>query len=91
MDNSIGVDLIKQEREKQVLKHGFDSKHDLQYTDKELLRAAYTYLRVVLWPDTPWQSTWPWDKEWFKDDGYIENLKKVGALVAAEIDRLQIN
>ena len=34
---------------------------------------------------------WPWDLEWFKPSPYdrIRELVKAGALIAAEIDRLQ--
>jgi hypothetical protein len=33
---------------------------------------------------------WPWDKEWWKpSDDPTRNLVKAGALIAAEIDRLQ--
>lgn len=33
---------------------------------------------------------WPWDREWWKPSDYpIRNLVKAGALIAAEIDRLQ--
>lgn len=36
-------------------------------------------------------SLWPWDKEWWKPspDNRIRELAIVGALAAAEIDRLQ--
>jgi hypothetical protein len=34
---------------------------------------------------------WPWDKGWWKPtpDNRIRELEKAGALIAAEIDRLQ--
>ena len=34
---------------------------------------------------------WPWDMKWWKpsDEDPIRNLVKAGALIAAEIDRLQ--
>lgn len=85
---SIGINLINEERNKQLLKHGFGPKHDLQYTNRELLKAAYVYLLHVTFPNyARWDEEWPWDDNWLKDDGDIENLKKVAALVAAEIDR----
>lgn len=35
-------------------------------------------------------SLWPWDAEWWKPtDDRIRELTKAGALIAAEIDRLQ--
>lgn len=34
--------------------------------------------------------SWPWDEEWLKvSDDPVRNLVKAGALIAAEIDRLQ--
>lgn len=32
---------------------------------------------------------WPWDESWWKPEDPIRNLVKAGALIAAEIDRLQ--
>lgn len=33
---------------------------------------------------------WPWDEEWWKPSlDPIRNLEKAGALIAAEIDRLE--
>jgi len=35
-------------------------------------------------------TSWPWDEEWWKpDNDAVRNLAKAGALIAAEIDRLQ--
>lgn len=37
-----------------------------------------------------WRNGWPWDAKWWKpSDDPIKNLVKSGALIAAEIDRLQ--
>jgi len=39
----------------------------------------------------PNQITWPWDNEWYKPtpENRVRQLVKAGALIAAEIDRLQ--
>ena len=37
------------------------------------------------------EEDWPFKMEYFKDEGYVENLKKAGAFIAAELDRLNIN
>jgi hypothetical protein len=31
---------------------------------------------------------WPWSLSWWKPKGRIRNLERAGALIAAEIDRL---
>jgi hypothetical protein len=37
-----------------------------------------------------WRNGWPWDQKWWKpSDDPVKNLVKAGALIAAEIDRLQ--
>lgn len=37
-----------------------------------------------------WRNGWPWDMKWWKPSkDPIKNLIKAGALIAAEIDRLQ--
>ena len=37
------------------------------------------------------EETWPFEKQHFNNEGYVENLKKAGAFIAAELDRLNIN
>lgn len=83
-----GVELIAEERQEQIEKHGFDETNDKHYKSEELKRAAV----FVLTGDDEWYPrTW---SSWFgvkmdsKTDP-IERLKIAGALIAAEIDRLQ--
>lgn len=79
-----GVELITIERQEQIEKHGFDISMDSRYVNDELIDAAMQYLGSDLidcWPDS-------WDRKWYKTDGRINELKRAGALIAAEIDRL---
>lgn len=40
--------------------------------------------------DSRLPTWWPWDESWWRpSDDPIRNLEKAGALIAAEIDRLQ--
>lgn len=56
---------------------------------KELLDDA-DWREGVLRNDEPVPHVWPWDASWFRpSDDLIRNLVKAGALIAAEIDRLQ--
>lgn len=91
-----GIEQIAEERAKQIVKHGYTSGHDSGYTNKELLYAALAYLKTAIGTDNTLIASypvedWPWDISTFHDDGYVENLKKVGAFIAAELDRLNIN
>ncbi len=84
-----GLELITEERVKQISKYGYTGYHDTYYKDKELLRAALAYLNEAINSDG--EKDWPFDKQYWKSEDYVSNLKKVGAFVAAELDRLQLN
>ena len=71
-----------------------------EHTSNELIKAASVYLGIVGFeeryhglvhdPKYPGMVGWPWDVSWWKpSDSPIRNLVKAGALIAAEIDRLQ--
>jgi hypothetical protein len=85
-----GVELIAEERQEQIEKHGFDATHDDdQYHSGGELIDAVRYLLTGLpgfWPKS-------WDKKWEQKFAEkmpgVETLKVAGALIAAEIDRLQ--
>lgn len=100
MSKMTGVELIAAERERQVSVEGWTPEHDDTHHDASLTRAgmSYTYSarRQILGATKefgllkPWQSLWPWHDEWWKPSADpIRNLVKAGALIAAEIDRLQ--
>jgi hypothetical protein len=87
-----GGDLIIDERERQMAVEGWTPEHDDSYTDGALRDAAICYA-LVCDPRTEVRTSgpiWPWDDAWWKpSDDPIRNLVKSGALIAAEIDRLQ--
>lgn len=101
-----GIQLILEERERQIILHGFDGKHDSQHQTGEMVDAALCYGAVASavvrgstaeeWPVGMFNGfsdsliEWPWeDDAWKPSDDPIRNLVKAGALIAAEIDRLQ--
>jgi hypothetical protein len=101
---SSGADLIAAERRRQIDVEGWGAANDDGNTCYELLTAAAIYIsssRLTLacarhgvdaapaieslvadWPRT-------WHPKWFKSTTAIRDLVKAGALIAAEIDRLQ--
>lgn len=99
-----GVELIAEERKRHE-KIGWTTEHDDEHSAGALAVAGASYALDVAsrlavangseyWADeyaTHSQSIWPFDAEWFKptpkDD--IRELVKAGALIAAEIDRIQ--
>jgi len=77
------------ERRRQVEAEGWTPEHDDQHSNGEMARAASCYItnkeRRHL-PTVPLK--WPWSDAWWKPDGYRRNLVKAGALILAEIERL---
>ena len=100
-----GIELIKDERKRQIEKEGWTPEHDAQHCNSELAEAAACYCikgdTVVSWFTSKVQAhakitlerslIWPWDRKWWKPtpDDRVRELVKAGALIAAEIDRLQ--
>lgn len=100
--NQTGAELIAQERERQISQEGWTPDLDDTHVCREMAWAAMCYVRhycqrawVLDEGDIPnYQSEtapdeWYWDTGWWKPKGKIEDLVRAGALIAAEIDRLQ--
>jgi hypothetical protein len=85
-----GIQLIAAERKRQVTKEGWTAKHDDGHKRFQLTRAAISYAQSGADMLATWD--WPWELEdWKPSKEPIRNLVKAGALIAAEIDRLQRN
>lgn len=90
-----GAERIAAERQRQLDEEGWTPEHDDAWDSGELIEAAGCYARgasprYVHFRNGRVPGDWPWDDEWFKhSDDPIRNLEKAGALIAAEIDRLQ--
>lgn len=84
-----GHQLIAAERRRQVRSEHWLAYHDDRHKNQELAKAASRYIRANTSPDVS-LGEWPWEESWFKPSpDAIRNLVKAGALLAAEIDRLQ--
>ena len=85
-----GVELIADERIRQIEEEGWTAEHDSKYRDESLVKAAKCYIDADSTNRSYVPVTWPWGYEWWKPSGdRIRDLTKAGALIAAEIDRLQ--
>lgn len=96
-----GAELIAAERQRQIDVEGWTAEHDDAHTKCQMLiagcgYATLTYMQVHNSPEllelaqTIPPPDWPWEKNWWKPStNPIRNLIKAGALIAAEIDRLQ--
>lgn len=125
-----GVELIAEERLRQVEVEKWDYSHDADYSHGELIGAAGCYVANALSKQLEdhfgtkksplsrfqiydfgeknflvnsgdrgdrqvkkagWEDAWPWDEKWDKRKKHdkIRSLVIAGALIAAELDRLQ--
>lgn len=88
-----GIELIAQERQEQIEKHGKTVEYDVENnSDKQLRWAAERLLASDEKALPDWQPAPGWDKELFDkmyEKPYKERLIIAGALIAAELDRLQ--
>ena len=98
-----GIELIADERKRQIEKEGWTGEHDAEHVHGELAQAAMCYADpnpnkdplgskapIVLHPSHT-TVKWPFSPDWWKPspDDRIRELVKAGALIAAEVDRLQ--
>jgi hypothetical protein len=92
-----GAVAIKAERQRQIDREGWTAAHDDEHAEAEMVAAALCYASCAA-QQARGQSVamgnilahWPWERSWWKpSDDPIRNLTKAGALIAAEIDRLQ--
>lgn len=90
-----GVELITDERKRQVEEEGYTIQNDCDWQSHgELATAALCYIITddqMSNYDFDLDLMWPWDWEYYKPcpNDRIRELVKAGALIAAEIDRLQ--
>lgn len=78
------------ERQRQQSVEGWMPEHDDEHCNGELAMAAVCYINetgtVNRNGGKPWG--WPWDASWWKPNARRRNLVKAGALILAEIERI---
>lgn len=95
-----GIEFIAEERLRQIEVEGWTAEHDKQHKNGELALVAAYYamdeqqrFNELSTNDSPSDppTSFPWDKKWWKPtpEDRIHELQKAGALIAAEIDRIQ--
>lgn len=86
-----GIEIIAEERQRQIEVEGLTPNHDNEHAIGEMANAASCYAMIpALRPASFPPAHWPWLDGWKPTpDDRIRELAKAGALIAAEIDRLQ--
>lgn len=95
-----GIELIAEERQRQIEVEGWSIAHDDEHKDFELGYAARCYEQEPAERDLMGGETdlktgvpqdWPWDDEYWKPtpDNRVRELQKAGALYYAEQQRIE--
>lgn len=84
---------IADERRRQIEVEGWDEAHDDAHADGALAKAAGSYAIFTASPHYGGPGfahpvQWPWSPHWFKPTDRRNDLVKAGALIVAEIERL---
>jgi len=93
-----GVEMIAAERRRQAEVEGWTAAHDDTHARGEMALAAAVYATPVPLFEkrerrgvVEFADAWPWHPRWDKREKHerLKQLAIAGALIAAEIDRLQ--
>lgn len=87
------------ERRRQIESEGWDADHDDKHSDGSLAQAAACYAsNAATWAEhgkkdlryemLPVSFRWPWSASWWKPKSQRQDLVRAGALILAEIERL---
>jgi len=79
---------VMAERRRQVEQEVWTPEHDDQYDGGELSLAASCYALAGDGPHATVPEDWPWGYDWWKPRDDRANLVKAGALILADIERL---
>lgn len=74
------------ERLRQISVECFNAPHDDEHWSEELAFAAACYATADEGDEPP--AVWPWESQWWKPKDRRRNLVRAGALILAEIERL---
>ena len=83
-----GIEQIAEEQLKQISKY---SNINTNLNNNKLLFGALSYLNAAIYGESVGNEDWPFEQIYWHYEGYVESLKKAGAFIAAELDRLQVS
>lgn len=83
-----GVELIAEERQRQIEVEGYDAKHDFNEPLNSIVAAAISYAMVDI-NRRDAELWWNWGFRYWKPKDRKRNLIRAGALIAAALDKIQ--
>lgn len=91
MVSASAINDVISERLRQVDEEHNSIVQDDEYTNNELVRAAFCYASphaVGREPSATPSNQWPWGAEWWKPKNRRRDLVRAAALLVAEIERM---
>ncbi|MFA4974574.1 MAG: hypothetical protein WC683_18370 [bacterium] len=88
LEESDAVKDVKAERRRQIEAEGWDAEHDARHAAGDLADAAACYAATDKDLRYGVPFGWPWGDNWWKPTTRRRDLVKAGALILAEIERL---
>ncbi|MCH6940681.1 hypothetical protein BEC63_19655 [Escherichia coli] len=85
---SNAVQSVIAERQRHQSAEGWTPEHDDQYSKSQLLWASSCYVLNAIHPFNRIPFDWPWTPEWWKPTNPRRDMVKAGALILAEIERI---
>lgn len=82
------IEDIAAERRRQIEVEGWHAEHDDKHIDGSMGLAAAAYATAYQDEIGYGASLWPWEWEWWKPKDRRRDLVRAGALIVAEIERL---
>jgi hypothetical protein len=83
-----GAAGIVAERRRQIEEEGYDAPHDDKWQADQLIGAAMSYLHAEWHGSATQPPMWPWTGDYWKPQTRRRNLERAGALIAAELARM---
>ena len=88
MVERVAIRDITGERERQITDEHWSPEHDDKHSGGEMAMAAACYAYGEIIDTQTGYCLWPWFEDWWKPADTRRNLVKAGALIVAEIERL---
>lgn len=76
------------ERQRQISAEGWSPEHDDEHVEGQIADAAACYALFATDQRRPVPAHWPWSDNWWKQRGQRRDLVRAGALIIAEIERI---
>lgn len=79
---------VAAERQRQITEEGWTPEGDDDHFEGQMADAAACYALFATEQGFSTPAHWPWSPDWWKQSGQRRDLVKAGALILAEIERL---